>query len=155
MPPSTDWMQQAACRKVPTALFFPPLSDDDYDIGDEDVAKAVCRACPVEGDCREHQRHEIYGIRFNTNPKERGVRGKTAPARPGLQPAFYNLLMSNPTQEWTIPQIGHELRRWPETSIRAVVINASRKGLLNTRVQGSSGSHTNPRITYYSWKATS
>lgn len=41
------WMESAACRDLPTALFFPADKDD----GAAERAKAVCRSCPVRRDC--------------------------------------------------------------------------------------------------------
>lgn len=41
----TDWREEAACRTVDTALFFPA---SDADAG---AAKAVCATCPVREPC--------------------------------------------------------------------------------------------------------
>ena len=43
----TDWFDDAACREVDTAVFF-PASD-----ADADAAKAICASCPVREECLE------------------------------------------------------------------------------------------------------
>ena len=40
-----DWRQDAACRDVDTAVFFPETEDGAV------AAKAVCATCPVRGAC--------------------------------------------------------------------------------------------------------
>ncbi|MHB8465406.1 MAG: WhiB family transcriptional regulator [Acidimicrobiales bacterium] len=42
-----NWRQQAACRGLDTAIFFPPT---DSEAG---PAKAVCAQCPVRDECLE------------------------------------------------------------------------------------------------------
>ena len=49
-----DWQQDAACRDLPTEMFFHP----DGERGPrrrnrENAAKAVCASCPVMMACRE------------------------------------------------------------------------------------------------------
>lgn len=46
-PSKTDWQDQAACRGVDTAVFF-PVSE-----ADADEAKAICATCPVAEACLE------------------------------------------------------------------------------------------------------
>jgi Transcription factor WhiB len=43
----SDWLELAACRGKPTAWWFP----DQYDRFGTAVAQAVCRSCPVRGEC--------------------------------------------------------------------------------------------------------
>lgn len=42
------WRKQAACRGLPTGLFYPPPGVPGV------VALAVCARCPVRADCEEH-----------------------------------------------------------------------------------------------------
>jgi WhiB family redox-sensing transcriptional regulator len=42
-----DWMDAAACRDLPTDLFFPADTDD----AGTERAKTVCRSCPVRRPC--------------------------------------------------------------------------------------------------------
>ncbi|KAA2252536.1 WhiB family transcriptional regulator [Solihabitans fulvus] len=60
-----DWQLQARCRGANSTLFFHP----DAERGSarerrEERAKAICRACPVRTECREHalQVEEQYGV---------------------------------------------------------------------------------------------
>ena len=60
-----DWQQDAACRDLPTEMFFHP----DGERGPrrrnrENAAKAVCASCPVMMACREQALalQEPYGI---------------------------------------------------------------------------------------------
>jgi WhiB family redox-sensing transcriptional regulator len=40
-----DWVRLGACRKLPSAVFFP---EDGHGTAE---ARQICRACPVQGDC--------------------------------------------------------------------------------------------------------
>jgi WhiB family redox-sensing transcriptional regulator len=60
-----EWQQDAACRDLPTEMFFHP----DGERGPrrknrENAAKAVCATCPVIQACRKQalSLHEPYGI---------------------------------------------------------------------------------------------
>jgi WhiB family redox-sensing transcriptional regulator len=60
-----DWQYQGACRTLPSEMFFHP----DGERGPrrrnrENAAKAICAACPVIVQCREHALavQEPYGI---------------------------------------------------------------------------------------------
>lgn len=44
----TDWFDDAACRDVPTDVFF-PVSESQ-----SDAAKAICAACPAREECLEY-----------------------------------------------------------------------------------------------------
>lgn len=57
------WMQDAACRYLPTQLFFPADGDDDG----AERAKAVCRTCPVRRLCVNYalpdpNLHGVWGV---------------------------------------------------------------------------------------------
>jgi WhiB family redox-sensing transcriptional regulator len=78
--PDPDWAQQAACASADPELFFWP----DNERGPsrrrrEDLAKRVCRPCPVRAEClaaafREETRipgAHRYGIRGGLTPAER------------------------------------------------------------------------------------
>ncbi|MDA8281286.1 MAG: WhiB family transcriptional regulator [Actinomycetota bacterium] len=45
------WWRRAACRGTDGELFFPEPSDGDYQQRLA-AAKAICRVCPVRGECR-------------------------------------------------------------------------------------------------------
>ncbi len=74
------WQRWAACRKIPTALFF-PTGSPRLARGEEERAKTVCSACPVRARCLafafEHD--EAYGVWGGLNPEERRA---LAAARP-------------------------------------------------------------------------
>ncbi len=63
-----EWMEQAACRQMPTELFFPERGEDAT------AAKAVCNTCPVIAECREYALslpHWTDGVFGATTPRER------------------------------------------------------------------------------------
>ncbi|MFD7012478.1 WhiB family transcriptional regulator [Rhodococcus jostii] len=69
-----DWQLQAQCRSMDARLFFP---DDGVSRTTrkslERLAKAVCRRCPVQRDCRNHalEANETYGVWGGTSESER------------------------------------------------------------------------------------
>ncbi len=80
----TDWFEDAACRDVDTAIFF-PTSD-----AHADAAKAICRQCPVREECLEYalatrppegvwggltpiERHRLIRRRQKAARKQRGA----------------------------------------------------------------------------------
>lgn len=62
-------MTQAACRNLPTELFFPTDKDDVT----AERAKAVCARCPVRRDCVAYAvaDPEVYGIWGATTERQR------------------------------------------------------------------------------------
>ena len=152
MTTDTDWKQRAACRTVPTAVFFPPLFDDDSPGGDPDIAKAVCKSCTVYDECSFDQRYEVYGVRFETTPHERGVRGKQGPSRTGLRDAVIALLRDDPQREWTIAEAARRLRHWPDTSVRSALGKLVKDGHVESHLSGKASK--TPRSVLYSWKVT-
>lgn len=44
---SEDWRQDAACRDLDTAIFFPDSEEDSA------TAMAICASCPVRAACLE------------------------------------------------------------------------------------------------------
>ena len=69
-----EWQYQAACRSLPTEMFFHP----DGERGPrrknrENAAKAICYSCPVLAQCREHAlaSQEPYGIWGGLSEEER------------------------------------------------------------------------------------
>jgi WhiB family redox-sensing transcriptional regulator len=72
VPEGPRWKRSAACREMPTALFFPA---GNFYLArlDEERAKALCSSCPVRARCLtyaiEHQ--EPYGVWGGLNPDER------------------------------------------------------------------------------------
>jgi len=55
-----SWRHLAACRGMPTALFFPEPGHADPDVVTE--AKSVCARCPVRRRCLTVGLHEEHGI---------------------------------------------------------------------------------------------
>ncbi|HEY9374993.1 WhiB family transcriptional regulator [Streptomyces sp.] len=69
-----DWHHQAACRDLPTLLFFPlegerPAERDRREL----QAKAVCHTCPVWRSCLEEalDRNDKHGVWGGLTPDER------------------------------------------------------------------------------------
>lgn len=71
-----DWQLQAACRGADSSMFFHPDGERGHErLRREQVAKAVCRSCPVVDACRAHalQVGEAYGIWGGLSEPERAV----------------------------------------------------------------------------------
>src|ERR671928_7011 len=73
--PRTDiaWRQRAACRDLPTELFFPAGELEDQAVEQAEEAKAVCMQCPVRTACLEFAllTNQPYGIWGGANASER------------------------------------------------------------------------------------
>jgi WhiB family redox-sensing transcriptional regulator len=74
-----DWQRRAACRTLPTKLFF-ATGTSDIARWDQERAKAVCKTCPVRNDCLEFalETGEAFGVWGGLNADERGVLKKAA-----------------------------------------------------------------------------
>jgi WhiB family transcriptional regulator, redox-sensing transcriptional regulator len=69
-----DWQLRARCRGLATELFFASEQDKGARQAErEQLAKAVCRSCPVRRHCLAHalKTNEAYGIWGATTPTER------------------------------------------------------------------------------------
>lgn len=73
-----SWRSDAACRGLPTAMFFPDPDRADPDGAAE--ARAVCARCPVRDACAEAGAREPAGIWGGLTAAER--RGRPARRRP-------------------------------------------------------------------------
>jgi WhiB family transcriptional regulator, redox-sensing transcriptional regulator len=79
---SEDWVIQGACRRHDPELFFPVASSGPGS-ADAEIAKSICRRCPVLDEClgwalRAGEAHGIWG---GTTPEERRyLRVELAPA---------------------------------------------------------------------------
>ena len=67
------WVNRAACKALPTELFFPAGELDDQAVEQAEEAKAVCAACPVRTACLEFAiaTNQPYGIWGGANASER------------------------------------------------------------------------------------
>jgi WhiB family redox-sensing transcriptional regulator len=66
---AAQWQEQAACRDVPVAVFFP-----DHGSGhDGREAKQLCLTCPVRSECLDFaiDTRQVYGIWGGLNTNER------------------------------------------------------------------------------------
>lgn len=65
----TNYRDDARCRDEDPETFFPV---GDRETGPEvDVAKAICRACPISEECLQDHIDMAYGIVGATTPGER------------------------------------------------------------------------------------
>lgn len=62
----TGWRTQAACKNLPTHVFYPDKGVN------ADAAKTVCQRCPVQAECAKDGAHEPHGIWGGMSPLERG-----------------------------------------------------------------------------------
>jgi len=69
----------AACRDLPTELFFPAECDDDG----AEAAKAVCRSCPVRRDCVAYALADptLTGVWGASTEAQRRNRRRTTPGQ--------------------------------------------------------------------------
>lgn len=67
------WVCRAACRALPTELFFPAGELDDQAVEQAEEAKTVCASCPVRTACLEFAiaTNQPYGIWGGANTSER------------------------------------------------------------------------------------
>lgn len=83
--PASSWQRYAACRGMPTPLFYPPA---DTQAGE---ALAVCARCPVRAACEQHAlaAGEEYGIWGGRTESERAriQRSNETPRRSRRGPA--------------------------------------------------------------------
>ena len=90
MRPDDDWQRFAACRGLPTPMFYPPTG------ASTGRALAVCARCPVRSACEQHARStgEQYGIWGGLTESERTRLARTddaatrGPRRHGPPPAL-------------------------------------------------------------------
>lgn len=68
-----DWRDDAACKGL-TDLFFLEAGESAA------MARAICRGCPVKGQCEAAGATELYGVWNGRTPKQRGIE-RLAPAR--------------------------------------------------------------------------
>lgn len=151
------WRQHAACRSVPTAVFFG--QGDPHD-GDDDIAKAVCAGCPVKIDCKIDGMDEAYGVWGDTTPPERGFQTNTGknPSRGGekqmaCREALLELFRDHPQRKLTYPQAHRALPdadRWSVHMVRRELPQLTKAGLLK-RVRLSSTGESNRPAYVYQW----
>ena len=56
------WRLEAACRGMPTGWWFPERPPTGPMIANMRKAKAICATCPVQVECLDDGRDELYGI---------------------------------------------------------------------------------------------
>lgn len=64
----SNWKDDALCKGLPTALFFPSNTENRHDM---EMAKTICRECPVRRECLTTYLYEEYGIWGGTNERQR------------------------------------------------------------------------------------
>lgn len=62
-----EWFDDAACRDVPTSVFFPPEDapgDPRSELHDSHIARLICAVCPVREQCLDYalENKERYGL---------------------------------------------------------------------------------------------
>lgn len=68
-----NWFDKAACKDVPSEIFYPDGLDRAEDQKREAAAKIICKSCPVAAECLMHaiENEEKYGVWGSFAPKER------------------------------------------------------------------------------------
>jgi len=75
-----DWKEKAACRGMPSPVFFPELSKGVNPDKLYQAAIQVCRGCPVRGECLayclpfEESSGRRDGVWGGLTPRERDLR---------------------------------------------------------------------------------
>lgn len=134
-----EWMERAACRNYPTAIFFPAEFDDDQTSGDEDIAKQICDTCPVQVECRDAQMDEAYGIRGRLSPAERGFRSRGRydfESVAGLQGYVLEAMRLHRGRWMNHVDVNNHLlaeygRKWPANSVGSALLRYHRAGDLD------------------------
>ena len=68
---SREWMGRAACRGVPSEVFFPVAAERAPGAHEYALARKLCARCPVVEPCREAGSHEPLGMWGGLTPTER------------------------------------------------------------------------------------
>jgi WhiB family transcriptional regulator, redox-sensing transcriptional regulator len=78
------WGLEAACRQLPTELFF-PIGHGSRAQAQTTVAKSICSSCPVRSECLEYalRANLQYGVFGGLAEEER--RQVQGPVRSGFQ----------------------------------------------------------------------
>lgn len=79
---SEDWVRYGECRRYDPELFF-PVSSVGPGGSDAELAKAICRSCPVRQECLTWalRAGEADGVWGGTTPEDRRyLRRELAPA---------------------------------------------------------------------------
>jgi len=81
-----DWRDDAVCRGK-TRLFFPPSAErPQARVRRQRAAKALCDACPVADQCRQHARtNREYGYWAGESEEDRYVLGYRVSAPIGIR----------------------------------------------------------------------
>ena len=66
-----DWFDSAACRNLPSSMFFTNNNYSRPDSREEHAAKQVCHTCPVRVECLAFGLEERHGIWGGRTPRER------------------------------------------------------------------------------------
>ena len=74
------WRDDAACRGMATALFFPERGEPPGQ------ARLVCASCPVRTECTQAGMSEHFGVWGGLTERERHRR-RRRPSRPTIQVA--------------------------------------------------------------------
>lgn len=77
----TDWRERAACRQVPTAVFYPETTGGVADYG---AARAICAGCEVSAQCLAEA--DDFGLWGGQDPRERSGLERQKPGPKGRKP---------------------------------------------------------------------
>ncbi|WP_078865072.1 MULTISPECIES: WhiB family transcriptional regulator [unclassified Streptomyces] len=73
-----EWQAESACRGMKSSTFFSPAGErGSARTRREARAIAVCRACPVQSDCRcfAENARQVYGVWGGTTERQRRAFG--------------------------------------------------------------------------------
>lgn len=95
-----DWRNNAACRGMNPAIFFPELGNHNH------AAKQICAGCPVSQQCADAGAGEDFGVWGGLNPMER----HTGTSRTSTYVRLETVLALLRAERWLTPaQIGERL----------------------------------------------
>lgn len=80
---SDGWKNDAACKRLPYSLFFPPDVVVERGGWSPEAGKRICADCPVMAQCLRDaltSRHPSHGVLGHTTQFERGQMAKQAAA---------------------------------------------------------------------------
>lgn len=104
VPRAADWLEQRACRDMPTAVFFPDRGGSEYG-----YLRMICSSCPVRLECLDEALYfesfsgesTRFGFQGGMSPDERAVEaarrdGRRVPVRVNRRMKKEGLSTSNP-----------------------------------------------------------
>ena len=141
------WTEQAACKDLPTDLFFP---SDQGALAADHPALIVCRRCTVRDRCLADalkvNRHDDHGVRGGLTPRQRDLLRRGRPVRRTARHEVLDLLQDG--EWWTVPGVHKVLPRLTEHTLRQTLNALVREGMLRSEPDPTHTGYGSRRVRY-------